>query len=257
LEDHVPGAGVLVRLCPADGYRRLRRGAARTGAERAPGVQRPPSGLRAPAGRRCRGAGRAVPAAAGGRGALPRPGRSPHARGHGHDPPAAGHTAHHRLRAGARETVGGDRDSPQRAGPERAGDGPVQAVAEVLAEQIRADRLVHVFGPGGHSNLAAQEVFFRAGGLMHISAILDGGTLLSDGALRSMAMERTPGYGRVVVEDWQLGGQDVLLLVNAYGINAALIDAALTAAEAGVRTVGVSSRRHAEATAADHPARHP
>ena len=134
---------------------------------------------------------------------------------------------------------------------------PVQTVAEVLAEQIRADRLVHVFGPGGHSNLAAQEVFFRAGGLMHISAILDGGTLLSDGALRSMAMERTPGYGRVVVEDWQLGGQDVLLLVNAYGINAALIDAALTAAEAGVRTVGVSSRRHAEATAADHPARHP
>src|SRR5690625_5129652 len=110
---------------------------------------------------------------------------------------------------------------------------PVQAVAEVLAEQIRADRLVHVFGPGGHSNLAAQEIFFRAGGLMHISAILDGGTLLSDGALRSMAMERTPGYGRVVIEDWQLGEQDVLLLVNAYGINTALIDAALTAAEIG------------------------
>src|SRR5690625_7637310 len=97
---------------------------------------------------------------------------------------------------------------------------PVQAVAEVLAEQVRADRLVHVFGPGGHSNLAAQEVFFRAGGLMHISAILDGGTLLSDGELRSMPLERTPEYGRVVVEAWQLGGQDVLLLVNAYGINA-------------------------------------
>ena len=131
------------------------------------------------------------------------------------------------------------------------------AAAELLAEQIRADRLVHVYGPGGHSNLAAQEVFFRAGGLMHLSAILDEGTLLSSGALRSMAMERTPGYGRVVIEDWQLGTEDVLVLVNAYGINAALIDAALTARSAGVRTVGVSSRQHATQTDPDHPARHP
>lgn len=133
----------------------------------------------------------------------------------------------------------------------------VDAAAELLAAQIRADRLVHVYGPGGHSNLAAQEVFFRAGGLMHISAILDEGTLLSSGALRSMAMERTPGYGKVVIEDWQLGEHDVLILANAYGINSALIDAALTARDAGVRTVGVSSRVHAEQTAPDHPARHP
>lgn len=133
----------------------------------------------------------------------------------------------------------------------------VDAAAELLAAQIRADRLVHVYGPGGHSNLAAQEVFFRAGGLMHISAILDEGTLLSSGALRSMAMERTPGYGKVVIEDWQLGEHDVLILANAYGINSALIDAALTAGDAGVRTVGVSSRVHAEQTAPDHPARHP
>ena len=70
--------------------------------------------------------------------------------------------------------------------------------AERVADQIAADRLVHIFGPGGHSNLAAQELFFRAGGLMHVAAILDEGTLLSNGALRSMAVERTPGYGRVV-----------------------------------------------------------
>lgn len=131
------------------------------------------------------------------------------------------------------------------------------AAAERLAEQIAADRLVHVFGPGGHSNLAAQEIFFRAGGLMHVSAILDEGTLLSNGALRSMAIERTPGYGRVVIADRGLGPQDLLLLVNAYGINAALIDAALEARRRGVFLIGVSSREHAESTPPDHPARHP
>lgn len=129
--------------------------------------------------------------------------------------------------------------------------------AALVADQVADDRLVHVYGPGGHSNLAAQEVFFRAGGLMHVAAMLDEGTLLSNGALRSMAVERTPGYGRVVVADWGLRQDDLLILVNAYGINAALIDAALEAKRRGVRLIGISSHAHAEQTAADHPARHP
>lgn len=133
----------------------------------------------------------------------------------------------------------------------------VQRAAELIADHIARDELVYIYGPGGHSNLAAQEVFFRAGGLVHISAILDGGTLLSDGALRSMAMERTPGYATVVMRDNRIGAGDLLVLVNAYGINAALIDAALYATGEGATVIGVSSREHAEATAPDHPARHP
>jgi uncharacterized phosphosugar-binding protein len=133
----------------------------------------------------------------------------------------------------------------------------LQAAAALVADQVAADRLVHIYGPGGHSNLGAQEIFFRAGGLMHVSAILDEGTLLSNGALRSMAVERLPGYGRVVIGGQNLGPDDLLVLVNAYGINAALIDAALLARELGVTTIGVSSRDHARDTALDHPARHP
>jgi len=126
-----------------------------------------------------------------------------------------------------------------------------------MADQIANDRLIRIFGPGGHSNLATQELFFRAGGLMHVDAILDEGTLLSNGALRSMAIERTPGYGRVVIADRRIGEHDLLILVNAYGINAALIDAALEANARGADLIGVSSRRHAEGTAPEHPARHP
>jgi len=126
-----------------------------------------------------------------------------------------------------------------------------------LADQVAADRLIHIFGPGGHSNLATQEVFFRAGGLMHVSAILDEGTLLSNGALRSMAVERTPGYGKIVIADRRLGEGDLLILVNAYGINAALIDAALEAKQRKTFVIGVSSREHASNTKPDHPARHP
>lgn len=129
--------------------------------------------------------------------------------------------------------------------------------AKLVAAQIKQDKIFYVFGPGGHSNLASQEVFFRAGGLMHASAILDEGTLLSNGALRSTAMERTPGYGRIVIDDNRLQQDDLLIIINAYGINAAVIDAALEAKERNVTTIGISSVAHAESTPLDHPARHP
>lgn len=134
---------------------------------------------------------------------------------------------------------------------------PIDRAAARVADQVAADRLVHVYGPGGHSNLASQEIFFRAGGLMHVSAILDEGTLLSGGALRSMAIERTPGYGKVVISDQRLGQDDLLILVNAYGINAALIDAALEAKRRGVFIIGVNSHEHANRSSKEHPARHP
>jgi uncharacterized phosphosugar-binding protein len=133
----------------------------------------------------------------------------------------------------------------------------IQKAANMLADHIKQDKLVYAYGPGGHSNLGSQEIFFRAGGLMHVSAILDEGTLLSGGALRSMAMERTPGYGKVVLSDYGLQEGDLLILINAYGINAALIDAALEAKARGVKTIGVTSVRHALATPMDHAARHP
>lgn len=129
--------------------------------------------------------------------------------------------------------------------------------AHMIADQVAQDKFVYVFGPGGHSNLAAMEVFFRAGGLMHISAILNQETMLSSGALKSMQTERLPGYGSIVINDYGIGKDDLLIVVNAYGINSATIDAALTARKNGAKVIGISSVEHASTCPLDHPARHP
>jgi len=125
-----------------------------------------------------------------------------------------------------------------------------------MADQIAADRLIYIFGPGGHSNLAAQELFYRAGGLMHIAPILDEATLLSNGALRT-TNERTAGYGSRVIAEYALGPDELLILVNAFGVNAAVIDAATEARARGVFTIGLSSRACAEGIPTGHIARHP
>jgi len=139
---------------------------------------------------------------------------------------------------------------------ERNRDSLTDVVSET-ARCVEEDRLIYVYGPGGHANIATQEAFFRAGGLMNIAAILDEGTMLSSGALRSLAMERTPGYGRVVINNSGLGEGDLLLIANSYGMNSAVIDSALRAKELGCTVVGISSRQHAESIGPDHPSRHP
>lgn len=132
----------------------------------------------------------------------------------------------------------------------------ILAAARAVADQVKSDKLVYIWGPGGHSNLAAMEVFFRAGGLMHVSAILNQETMLSNGALKSMQVERLPGYGNIVVNDYGISEGDLLIVVNAYGINSATIDAALQAKENGATVVGVSSFKHAENCPLNHVARH-
>lgn len=134
---------------------------------------------------------------------------------------------------------------------------PLAAAAELMVGACREDRLIHIYGPGGHSNLAAQEIFYRAGGLMNVSPLLDEGTLLSNGAMRSTAMERLPGYGRVVIENSSLQTGDVLILVNTFGVNAATIDAVQAATGRGAVVIGINSHAAAKAIPADHPARHP
>lgn len=133
----------------------------------------------------------------------------------------------------------------------------ILAAARVVANQVKKDKLVYIYGPGGHSNMAAMEIFFRAGGLMHVSAILNQETMLSMGALKSMQTERLPGYGSIVVNDYRIGEGGLLIVVNAYGINAATIDAALQAKKNGAVVIGISSWQHAENTPAEHVARHP
>jgi len=139
---------------------------------------------------------------------------------------------------------------------EREEQQAIDRAADLMAEAIKRDQLIHVIGPGGHSNIGAYEMFYRAGGLVPINAILDPGTLLSMGARRSTIIERTPGYGQAVLEAFEVN-DGVLIIVNAYGINAMCIDVALEARRRGIPTIGVTSRAFAEKVPADHPARHP
>lgn len=133
----------------------------------------------------------------------------------------------------------------------------IDKAAEIMSEAILNDKLIHIIGPGGHSNMAAMEVLWRAGGLAPFNALLDPGIALVNGAKHSNIIERTPDYAKSVLDSYDIKEGEVMIIANAYGINSMSIDTALESKKRGLKTIGVTSTSFANHVPKDHPARHP
>ncbi|HSV31764.1 MAG TPA: SIS domain-containing protein [Atribacteraceae bacterium] len=131
--------------------------------------------------------------------------------------------------------------------------------ARLAAAAIAGDELLHIIGSGGHSSMAAEEIFWRSGGLAPVNALLDPGIALVHGARRTNIIERTTGYAQRVLDSYGLGQKpgEVLIIANAYGINAMSIDCAVEARARGMVTIGITSTEFATRLPKDHPSRHP
>lgn len=135
----------------------------------------------------------------------------------------------------------------------------LQQAARRLSRAIQEDRRIHILGTGAHSQLAVEEVLWRAGGLAAWNPILDPGTSLVHGAKRSVSFERLPGYGIGVLNANQVGNTpgETMVLINAYGIDPMSLDVALECRRRSVYTIGITSPAYGRSTPADSPIRHP
>jgi len=135
--------------------------------------------------------------------------------------------------------------------------GNIQAAAKLMADAIAADKLISVYGGGGHTTLVMGEMFFRAGGLSNINPIMETGLSVFNQALKYLELERCVNYGRSIMKYYNLQKDDVLIIFHNIGINAATIDAALEAKERGVKIIAVSSSYWQNEMPSDHFIRHP
>jgi len=133
----------------------------------------------------------------------------------------------------------------------------IDKAAELMAEAIAADQLIHVYGGGGHTTLVMGELFFRAGGLANINPIMETGLSVFNQALKYLQLERTVNYGRSIVKYYRIQKGEVFIIFHNIGINAATIDAALEAKERGAKIIAISSSYWQNEMPADHFIRHP
>jgi uncharacterized phosphosugar-binding protein len=120
----------------------------------------------------------------------------------------------------------------------------IRAAAALCARAIAADRLIHTFGTG-HSSLLAAEGLYRAGGLACVDAMLESPVTFEPGAVASSLFERTSGYAPLLLERYHVAEGDVLVVFSNSGVNALPVEVAVGARARGVHVVGVVSRAYA------------
>jgi uncharacterized phosphosugar-binding protein len=132
----------------------------------------------------------------------------------------------------------------------------IKKAASMMADAIEDDKLINVYGGGGHTTLVMGEMFFRAGGLSNINPIMETGISVFNQALKYLELERCENFGRSVMKYYDLQKDDLLIIFHNIGINAATIDAAMEAKERGVKIIAVSSSCWQDEMPEDHFIRH-
>ncbi len=133
----------------------------------------------------------------------------------------------------------------------------IRNAAIILADVISKDRLINVFGPGSHSHMFVDEMFFRAGGLAPIRPWLNPAIASIENIYTVSFCEETPGFGRELVKEHVLDSEDVIIIANPNGINCCAIEVALECKKIGTKVIGVTSRAFSEAVPLTFYARHP
>lgn len=129
--------------------------------------------------------------------------------------------------------------------------------ARLMVDAIENDKLINVYGGGGHTTLCMGEMFFRAGGLSNINPLMETGLSVFNQALKYLEFERTVNYGTAIIKYYDLKKDDLLIIFHNIGINPATIDAAEEAKKRGVKIIAVSSSLWQKEMPKDHFIRHP
>lgn len=129
---------------------------------------------------------------------------------------------------------------------------PIEAAANAVAEAQMSNHNVFLFGTG-HSHMLAEELFYRAGGLVNIRPILEESLMLHSSASKSTQIERLSGYAEIIFDHYSLRENDVLFVISNSGRNGVCVDMAENAKARGLKLIALTNMRHTMSGASRHP----
>lgn len=118
------------------------------------------------------------------------------------------------------------------------------SVAQRMAETIRGDRRIFIFGTG-HSHLLAEEGFYRAGGLANVVPMLAEHLMLHSLPALGSRLERTSGLADMILDRYDPQPQEMLFVVSNSGVNQLPVEMAIRGRKRELFVVGLSSFAYA------------
>ncbi len=128
----------------------------------------------------------------------------------------------------------------------------IRGAAELIAGALRSNGIIHVFG-SGHSAMLAQEVFFRAGGLVAVSPILDSRLGFTSGVLASTEFERRAESAELLTRKASFLSDDVGIVISNSGRNTLPIEVAVRMKSAGMKVIALTNLEQSQRAKSRHP----
>ncbi len=122
----------------------------------------------------------------------------------------------------------------------------IRSAGRLVGDSLLSGGVWHLFGTG-HSHLISEEVYYRAGGLAPVNAILFPALMQHEGPATSTKLERLPGLARLILEKEDIRPGEVLTIISNSGKNAVPVELALLARERGVKTIALTSLKQSSA----------
>lgn len=128
--------------------------------------------------------------------------------------------------------------------------GHIKEAAALLARQLFAGGVIHIFG-SGHSKAFAMELCNRAGGLMPMHPITLDDLNVDD--IHDPSIERDPANAHKLLALHDIRPEDGFIIVSNSGRNGAVVELAAAVKERGLPLVVVTALNHASQVTSRHP----